>query len=101
MATVSSRYRRLWLFAPPCFQTLFERMRHARAHFFRSAPVQPTRKNSDNTEQVLHQFFSWGLHFGRFDNLDADLSPTEHLFKIAIPKAHETIRILDQNQIDF
>ncbi|HEX9133001.1 MAG TPA: hypothetical protein VF844_11980 [Ktedonobacteraceae bacterium] len=91
-----------WRFVPSAasaFKHSLARIRHTRSPFFGSAPRHPARKEGDNPEQIGNQFFGGRLRLGWFYHFSSYLSQTKGLFEIA--KAHQTIRIVDQDQLNL
>src|SRR5215469_8530790 len=120
---VSSRYTRLPVLAPPSLR--FPRSRsslvvrlacpistlwflfafldgrlNALAQATGTLSIQPTGKNGDNREHVTDQLFSRLLGLGLIEHFKTDMLPLKSLIKIATPKAHQAIGILNQHHID-
>ena len=62
--------------------------------------IQPTCKNRHHREHVTRQLFGWLLDVRLIQHFESDVLPRKRLLQIATPKAHQTVRICNQDDID-
>jgi len=62
--------------------------------------IQPACKNRHNREHVPDQLFGRLLDVRLIQHFEPDMLPRKRLLQIATPKAHQAVRIFNQDDID-